>query len=267
MTQNLNIDATNSNIEELAWSYPSMVSNEVPPASGDIHYYQVLRSHTSSAAGTGPGTNEPGIGDDWDTFWVDLGQVVPPGFDYQYPSGNVWVTATVYYEQGRGFPTVSVFHDQRLIFMANKDNPTALYGSAIARYTSFETGPEDDNPFIFVLDSSDTPQIKWARSHLDLILGTSSGDWRISADKTITPTDIQASQQNKARSDLNMVSQIDTEIFYIEQGRRKLRVTQYVRDVTSFSSTDASVLSEDLVSRTGINRLTASYLPEVMLTM
>ena len=259
VTQNL---GGGDSIEEPAWSYPSTVSNEFPLASGDIHYYKVLRQHTSDAV-----VNEPGYGTEWETFWIDLGQVVPPGFDYQYPSGNVWADTTVYYEQNRGFPTVAVFHDQRLIFMANADNPTALYGSAISRYQSFEPGPEDDNPFIFVLDSSDTPQIKWARSHLDLLLGTSSGDWRISAKVTITPTDIQANQQNAARADLNMVSQVDTEIFYIEQGQRKLRVTRYVRDVTSFSSTDASLLAENLVSTSGIKRLTASYLPEVMMTM
>ena len=248
-------------IEEDAWSYPGMITIEEPAASGTFVYYQVKRSHTAAAI------NEPGVGADWDSFWILLGGAVPDGYDYQYPSGNLWVDGTVYFEQDRGFPTVPVFHDQRLILMANKDNPTALYGSAIARYQSFEPGPEDDNPFIFVLDSSDTPAIKWAHSHLDLMIGTSSGDWRISAKVTITPTDIQANQQNKARADLNMVSQVDTEIFYIEQGQRKLRVTRYVRDMTSFSSTDASLLSEELVSASGIKRLTASYVPEVMLTM
>jgi hypothetical protein len=64
-----------------------------------------------------------------------------------------------------------------------------------------------------------------------------------------------------------MATQVDTEIFYIEQGGRKLRVTQYVRNLTSFSSTDASLLSEDLVSETGIKRVTTSYLPEIMLSM
>jgi hypothetical protein len=142
-----------------------------------------------------------------------------------------------------------------------------MYGSARGRYSSFEPGPEDDQPFIFILDSSDTPAIKWAISQIDLMLGTSSGDWRIGAEVTITPTDINAKKQNKARSELANATQIDTEIFYIEQGQKKLRVTRYVRDLTSFSSTDASLLAENLVSESGIKRVTTSYLPEIMLSM
>ncbi len=247
--------------EEPAWSYPAMVIHEVPASSGEFRYYQVLITHISDAL------SEPGIGDDYLDFWRDLGVAVPVGYDYQYPNGNPWMTATPYAPLGRGFPTVSVFHDQRLIYMANRANPTALYGSAIGRYTSFEPGPEDDQPFIFVLDSSDTPVIKWARSQIDLMLGTSSGDWRIGSNVTLTPTDINAQKQNRARSELGISAQIDTEIFYIEQGQRKLRVTRYVRDLTSFSSTDASLLSEDLVSETGISRVVVSFLPETMLTM
>jgi hypothetical protein len=270
VVQNLNISKDTT--EEPAWSYPAMVINEVPASSGTFRYYRVRVTHISSAPGTGPDTNEPGIGDDWEDFWVDLGLPVPVGYDYQYPGGNPWKGntgegGTAYSPLGRGFPTVAAFHDQRLIYMANRANPTALYGSAIGRYSSYEPGPEDDQPFIFVLDSSDTPAIKWAVSHLDLLLGTSSGDWRVDAEVTITPTDIQANKQNAARSQLAMATQIDTEIFYIEQGGQKLRVTRYVRDLTSFSSTDASLLAENLVSDSGIKRVTTSYLPEIMLSM
>jgi hypothetical protein len=256
-----NLNESLDTIEEPAWSYPTMVINEVPAASGTFRYYQATETHVSVA------DTEPGIGVDWEDVWEDLGLPVPAGYDYQYPTGNQWLVTTVYAPLDRGFPTVSAFHDQRLIFMANHDNPTALYGSSIGRYGSYEPGPEDDQPFIYVLDSSDTPVIKWAISHLDLLLGTSSGDWRIGAEVTITPTDIQANKQNKARSELAMATHIDTEIFYIEQGQRKLRVTQYVRNLTSFSSTDASVLAESLVSDSGIKRVTTSFLPEIMLSL
>ena len=256
-----NLNSSFDTIEEPAWSYPAVVINEVPAASGIFHYFQVLITHVATLA------NEPGIGVDSADVWKDLGEIPPVGYDYQYPTGNQWLVDTVYAPLGRGFPTVAQFHDQRLIFMANHANPTALYGSAIGRYSSFEPGPEDDQPFIFLLDSSDTPVIKWATSMLDLILGTSSGDWRVSAAVTITPTDINAKQQNGARSELSMATKIDTEIFYIEQGERKLRTTQYERRRTAFTSTDISVLAENLVSETGIKRVVTSYIPEVMLTM
>ena len=154
--------------------------------------------------------------------------------------------------------------------MANKDNPTALYGSAIGDYFSFIPGPNDDQPFLYILDSSDTPEIKWARSQRSLILGTSSGEWAISssADSTITPTDISAQQQNYAKSRLTLTTQVDTEIFYIEQGGRKLRATRFVQDNSNtFSSDQVSLMAEDLVSTYGISRVVGSHIPETMLTM
>jgi hypothetical protein len=163
---------------------------------------------------------------------------------------------------GRGFPTVCQFHDQRLLLMANKDNPTAVYGSAINAFRLFTPGPNDDDAFLFVLDSSDTPKIKWAVSQGNLTLGTSSGEWSLTADVTITPTDIHAEQQNAARSYLSTPVQIDVEILYIELGQRKLRVTRYVDTNRSYSSSDVSVLAEHILSTSGIKRLSGISIPE-----
>jgi hypothetical protein len=250
-----------SAVEEPAWSYPTMVYHDgaVPT---EFRYYQCIQVHTSAT-----GVNEPGSAGDWTPFWVDLGIALPDGFEYQYPGGNLWANGEVYAPRDRGFPTVCLFNDQRLLLMANKDNPTAIYGSAIGGFQAFTPGPNDDEPYLYVLDSSDTPQIKWGRSLGNLTLGTSGGEWRITSEGTITPTQIHAEQQNNARSHLNMPVQVDTEIFYIEQGERKLRVTRYTRETLSFQTTDISVLAEHLISADGIKRLVSSYIPEVFMTM
>lgn len=240
--------------EEPAWSYPTYVTN-------GGNYYQCRVVHTSAAS------SEPGVGADWELYWLDLGIAVPTGFDYQFPSGNAWATATNYAPGNRGFPTVGVFNEQRLIHMANRDNPTALYGSQIGYYLNYKPGPNDDDPFLFVLDSSDTPQIKWARSQRELTLGTSSGEWIIKATVTITPTDIAAKQQNNARSKLALPVQIDTEIFYIEQGGKKVRVTRYVNDADALVSQDASLLAEHLIADVGVKRIVASFIPNALMTI
>lgn len=240
---------------ERAWSYPMWV----------LHngiYYQCVRVHRSDAA------SEPGVGVDWTLYWTEIGIEKPNGFDYQFPSGNAWnISYGIYSPMNRGFPTVACFHEQRLIFMANKDNPTALYGSGINAYQDFLIGANDDEAWIFVLDSSDSPQIKWAISDRNLLLGTSSGEWIISAEVTITPTDINAERQNAARSHLSRPVQVDRETFYIEQGGRKLRATSYVRQKGAFSSQNASILMEHLISKEGINRLAIQHIPEVQITM
>jgi hypothetical protein len=251
-------DGNQDQVAEPAWSYPLMVLH-----GADDHYYQCIRTHRSVAA-----VDEPGVGTAWELFWTDLGIAIPDGWFYQYPAGNSWADDTVYSPLNRGFPTVCVFHEQRLILMANKDNPTAIYGSAIGDFFSFRPGPNDDQPFLYVIDSSDTPEIKWARSQRSLLLGTSSGEWSINAAVTITPTDINAEQQNYAKSDLTLTTQVDTEIFYIEQGGRKLRATRFVQDNSNtFTSDQVSLMAEDLVSTYGISRVVGSHIPETMLTM
>ena len=233
---------TGDAVEEPAWSYPTYVlHNSV--------YYRCTAVHRSAAA------NEPGVGAEWELYWEDVGVAKPVGFDYQFPSGNAWASGQTYAPGGRGFPTVVVFHDQRLLFMANPDNPTALYGSGLGYYFNFAPGANDDEP------------IKWARSQATLTLGTSSGEWRISADVTLTPTDIQAQQQNNARSERAIPAQVDTEIFYIEQGGRKLRATRYFDESNSLTSSDVSLLAEHLIATNGIKRIAVSYIPEVFMAI
>lgn len=243
-------------VAEPAWSYPYYVYH-----IGTASFYQCTRVHRSGAA------NEPGTGTAWSEYWDDLGIATPVGFDYMFPSGNDWATDEIYSPFDRGFPTVGEFHNQRLLLMANKDNPTAIYGSALGAYSDFIPGVNDDEAFLFVLDSSDTPQIKWAVSQGNLTLGTSSGEWSLTADVTLTPTDIHAEQQNHIRSYLTRPVQVDVEIFYIEQGQRKLRATRYMEIHRAYTSQDVSVLAEHLVATDGIKRLACGYIPETCLLM
>ena len=250
------VDSNSDPVSEPAWSYPWVF------LMPDNFYYKCIRPNIAHL------DNRPGSGIDWELYWVNIGGVKPTGFDYQNPEGFTWGPDNTYTPMGRGFPTVTVFHEQRLYFMANKDNPTSLYGSAIGQYFDFNPGPNDDEAVLYILDSSDTPEIKWARSQKQLILGTSSGEWTIGADESIiTATDINAQMQNATRAHLLMAVQVDTEIFYIEQGQRKLRSTRYNRDFGTFYSSYTSLMAEHLVATEGIKRVVHSQIPETMLTM
>jgi hypothetical protein len=238
---------------EPAWSYPFWTLHNGT-------YYRCTAVHVVAP------DNEPGVGVNWTLYWEELTIEKPNGFDYQFPDGNDWssLTGTVF-PMDRGFPTVAAFHQQRLILMANKDNPTAMYGSGLNAYQDFLIGANDDEAWLYVIDSSDSPQIKWAISDRELVLGTSSGEWVISADVTITSSDIQAIRQNASRSHLAKPVQIDTEIFYIEQGNRKIRSSRYVRERGSFVSQNISLAAEHLVATHGVKRLAIQHVPEVMM--
>jgi hypothetical protein len=233
---------------EPAWSFPTYVFHTA-------NYYQCIATHTSET-----GVNEPPDA----AFWIDLGVTKPDTFDWQYPDGNVWVTGMNYAKGDREFPTVDVFHEQRLILAASKFNSTGLWGSRIGEYRDFIGGVNAADPFVFTLDTSDTPTIKWMISQLDLIVGTSAGDWAISAEVSLGPGDIAAAKQNYARSYHTHPVAINTNVFYVEQGQTKMRMTQYQRQKLGFVSSDISIMAEHLL-HAGIKRIVVLRTPEVLL--
>lgn len=245
------VDARN---DEPAWSKGYVVEH-------NGNYYQCIVPHLSVA---GAGGNEPGVGATWTTNWTNLGTTAPWWYACQHGGSNAWADATNYVPWDRGFPRTNVFHQQRLIVASTYDGPTVLWGSEINNYAQFTGGADANDAFAFELDTTDTPSIKWMHSQLQLVLGTSSGDWEISAQVALGPTDIQASKQNGARSYLTRPESVDTGIFYIEQGRTKVRATEYQRGKLGFSSTDVSTLAENLF-HPGVKRMALMHIPQVVM--
>lgn len=245
--------------DEPAWSFPYVVSED-PEAGGATRYYRAKIPHISDAA------SQPGqIFDSlWPEFWEDLGETPPDWWEYQHGSNNPWASGVNYAPWDRGFPSVAVFHDQRLILAGSRDAPTSFWGSRIGEYDDFTLGPNTNDPFSYSLDTTGTPAIKWMTSNQGLIMGTSAGDFLVTAEITLSPNDINVTKQNNARSALEQSVQINTETFYIEQGRRKIRANEYARQRLALISTDISLLAEHIFYD-GIKELTLMHTPEVLL--
>jgi hypothetical protein len=238
-------------LPEPAWSYPTYVFYTT-----DSNYYQCIAPHKSTA-----GINPTDV-----TYWTLIGVTKPDTFDYSYPDGNDWQEDIVYSPNDRGFPTVTTFHEQRLIFAAAPFSTTALWGSRIGFYKDFVGGPDSDDPFSFTLDTADTPTIKWMTSQIRLMVGTSAGDWRIGSEITLGPGDISAIKQNNSRSYKTppVVSNVD--VFYIEQGQTKIRSTSYAEQLNSFTSLDVSIMAEHLFHG-GVKRIVIMQTPEVLIVV
>ena len=238
---------------EPAWSYEYVVEHNGT-------WYTCILPHTSSA------TNEPGVGVDWETYWVN--QVFePPWYDWQHDGNNPWVTATIYSPWGRGFPGVGEFYQQRLILAGSQDSPTTIWGSRIAEYADFEAGPNDSDPVQFSVQTSDTPAVKWmSATSIGLLIGTSAGEFIISSQITITPSDLQVQRQNYSRSSRSQSLVIGNTVFYPELGQTKLRASQYSRDLLGYESVDASIMAEHLL-HSKVTRLEMFRTPESVITM
>jgi hypothetical protein len=238
---------------EPAWSYPYTVLH-------NGQYYVCILPHTSATE------NEPGVGVDWQIYW-ELQPAAPPWMDWQHPDNNPWAIGQIYAPWDRGFPGVGEFHQQRLILAGSQDAPTTIWGSRIGVYRDFETGPEDTDPVQFSVETSDTPAIKWMSSTaLGLLIGTSAGEFIISAQITISPGDIQVQRQNYSRSSRVQPVKVGNVVFYPELGKTKLRASQYNRDLLGYESIDASITAEHLLY-SGLERMEMLRTPESVMTM
>ncbi len=235
---------------EPAWSYPfTVLHNGI--------YYKCIQPHYSDA------TTEPGAGATWTDFWTSLGATEPTWWQWQHGAGSSWNLDTFYAPWDRGFPSVALFYQQRLLLMSAPDAGTGVWGSRIGDFSDFNLGPQDSDPFYFDIDTSDSPDIRWAQAQRKLILGTSSGDYVVSSAVTLSPSDIQAKKNNNSRSHATAAVTINTDVFYIEQGKEKIRSTGYLDAVDSQSSSDISLLAEHLLN-VRAKRLVLMQTPEVV---
>ncbi|GAG27050.1 unnamed protein product, partial [marine sediment metagenome] len=205
-------------------------------------------------------------------YWTPLAGK-PDTFDWQYPDGNAWVADNPggdppvrqsYAPGDRGFPTVGVVYEQRLLLMANPALSMGVFGSRIGNYKDFSLGPQDDDPLFFAIDTSDSPTIKWAQAQRKLIIGTSSGDYSLQSDITLTPSNVQATKQNAARSHGTDGVTVGTDIFYIQQGQEKMRMTGWNDDIKSQQSIDISLVAQNLLVPR-VKRLCLMQTPEVLI--
>lgn len=230
------ITATSGEIntgEEPAWSYPFVVLN-------NANYYQCIQPHESAT------DTEPGVGASWQTVWVDLGTTAPPYFAYQFPSGNAWQQGQLYGVWDRGWPRTLAFHEQRLWFGGTVSLPAGLWASRVANYNDFVAGPNDADPISIVLTTRGTPLIQWMESQKGLLLGTSAGEYRVTSEGAISPSNIDAEKQNNSRASFANPISIDYETFYIELGKTKVRATRYMREALGYVSTDISLVAENV---------------------
>lgn len=255
------VDAANPPViaageSEPAWSFPYTVQR-------GSNYYECLQSHTSNAA-----NDEPGVGANWTDYWNDIGTAAPLAWQaaWQHPGGiPAWADATDYPKWGRGFPRVGTFYQQRSVLGSTPNLPTRFWGSRINQFKRFNgSGSQDNDPYAYDLATKDAARIQWMTELQGLIMGTTSGDWNIPVD--ITPSNIDADRTTGRRSQQVRPLVIGPEVFYVEQGGKRLRRRIRNRDIEGWLSEDFSLLAEHIASR-GIVRLAVQYVPETFIWM
>ena len=163
------------------------------------------------------------------------------------------------------YPGSVVFHQGRLWFAGTRKDPATLYASKAGEYLVFtEPGNNltDNSPLRFTL--SRYGNISWLSANKELLVGTTSGEFRIYAggDSLVNAGTVVAvleSTYGSLRS--QPVSVANRVVFATEDGRR-LRDLGYLDSEGSWVSIDLTLAADDITLNRTISHLEYSKNPD-----
>ena len=246
---------------------------------------------TPASAGTGTGVNITasaitGIngGDGWKT--TDVGRII------SFNSGKAKITArtnttvvvvtittafastaaTAAFNLGAfsdttGHPSCVSFFEQRLVFAGTTDEPQTLYFSKSGDYENMTTGTDADHAMVYTIASNQVNKIRYLKSVRTLLIGTTGGEFSVSADGTdaaVTPTNVTIKRQSSFGAANVDAQPAGNAILFLQRAKRKIRELAYNYESDGFVAPDLTILNET-VTNSGINEMAYQQAPDSIL--
>lgn len=147
-----------------------------------------------------------------------------------------------------GYPSFSAFHQGRLWFGGMAALPTTLIASVADDYPNFRVSSADDSALHLTLATTDQSRICWVCPSRSLLIGTTAGEWTLSAPDGggITPGNATFVHQASIGSENKQASGVENTVFYVQRGGKRLREISYKLEADGFTSTDTCLLAEHL---------------------
>jgi hypothetical protein len=142
-------------------------------------------------------------------------------------------------------PRACEFYQGRLVLAGSPADPNTFWMSKAGVPLTFTAGTDPDDPITQALQTRGA--IMWIRSMTRLILGTDSGETQVySQGPVVEPGDIGSKTLSEYGSSPIQVGRIGTNILYVSQDRRKLRVMEYSNEADAIVSKDMTFIAEHL---------------------
>lgn len=147
------------------------------------------------------------------------------------------------------YPAISFIFQQRRCFAASYSKPNSVIASQTGTFDGFRRSiPAVPDDYIeFALGAARTQQIKYVVSLDDLIIFTSSNEWRLSASNGFSatqPPDLKP-QSSIGISDIPPLV-VSTDIFFTSASKHTVYRMNYSFDFNKFMSDDISILAKHL---------------------
>ena len=166
-----------------------------------------------------------------------------------------------------GHPSCVSFFEQRLVFAGTTAEPQTLYFSKSGDYENMTSGTNADDAMIYTIASNQVNKVRYLKAQRTLIVGTTGGEFTISADGTdaaITPTNIVIKKQSSyGTAEVDAIA-AGNAILFLQKAKRKIRELSYNFDVDGYVAPDLTILN-DIVTKSGINEMSYQQEPDSIL--
>lgn len=152
-----------------------------------------------------------------------------------------------------GYPSCSMFFEDRLFFAGSTLYPQRIDGSSSSLYETFsptktDATVVDSNAVSYSLNASDVNVIRWMMDdEKGLVVGSVGGEWILrpsSLSQALSPTNVTAKRSTAFGSANIQAVRAGRSSIYVQRAGRKIRELAYVYEVDGFRSPDMTVLSE-----------------------
>ena len=161
-------------------------------------------------------------------------------------------------------PSCVSFFEQRLVFANTNNNPQTLWFSNAGDYETFTTGTNADDAMIYTIASNQVNAIQYLKAVRTLVVGTSGGEFTVSADGTdasITPTNVTIKRQSSFGSAGVDAIPAGNAVLFLQKAKRKIRELAYNFDSDGYVAPDLTILN-DTVTKSGVNQMIFQQEPD-----
>lgn len=182
-------------------------------------------------------------------------------------------SATKYWAEGawsidEGYPQAIAFYEERLVFAATKNQPQTIWCSETDNWESFNAGTNDTSALVFTIASDQLDSIRWMISQNCLLVGTASGEWKLSAaegaDAPMNPANIMAKRQSSYGSARIQPKIMNNVVLFVQRMAKKIRELVYSYELDTWIAPDLTVLSEHITG-SGITEMAFQKTPDPIL--
>jgi len=166
-----------------------------------------------------------------------------------------------------GHPSCVSFFEQRLVFAGTSDEPQTLYFSKSGDYENMTTGTNADDAMVYTIASNQVNKIRYLKAVRTLLIGTTGGEFTVSADGTdaaVTPTNIQIRRQSSFGAANVDAQPAGNAILFLQRAKRKIRELAYNYDTDGYIAPDLCILNET-VTDSGVNEMAYQQAPDSIL--